>query len=78
MIHKIPNTNLELSDSEINAVVNYVYNRSIGSNKQNKQEDERRKEFFKERVNTGKLRDKNGKLPVPPLEYSYFIEDKTC
>ncbi|CUV66193.1 hypothetical protein BN3087_660023 [Sulfurovum sp. enrichment culture clone C5] len=42
-----------------------------------REEDEIRTEFLKERVNTGRLRNKEGKLPVPPIEYSYFIEDET-
>lgn len=30
-------------------------------------------ERFKDIINTGRIRNKEGKLPVPPVEYSYFI-----
>jgi len=77
MKHKIPNTNLTLTETEIQAVVDFVHSRSIGSN--NKQTKEKELEIparFKNIINTGNIKKKLGNAKIVlKLNERYYRED---
>jgi hypothetical protein len=77
MKHKIPNTNLTLTETEIQAVVDFAYQRSIGSyNRQIKEKELEIPARFKNIINTGNIKKKTGntKIILKPNE-GYYRED---
>ena len=76
MKHKIPNTNLTLTETEIQAVVDFVHSRSIGSKSQTKEEEFEIPARFKNIINTGNTKEKlgNAKIILKPNE-GYYRED---
>lgn len=62
--YKIPRTNLELSREEISAVIDYVYEQNIRSNKDT--DETRREEMLKKyKINTKRTFDNKGRPPLP-------------
>ncbi|MDD5407118.1 MAG: hypothetical protein PHE73_09295 [Sulfurovaceae bacterium] len=76
MKHKIPNTNLTLTEAEIQAVVSFAYQRSMTDTPQNEVElDYKNREEYKKYFNKKRLRDKNGQIPSPAPEFSYYRKE---
>jgi hypothetical protein len=74
MKHKIPNTNLTLSEAEIQAVVDFAHQRSMGCASQN-EFDYKDREEYKKYFNKKRLQDKNGQIPSPAPEFSYYRKE---
>ena len=76
MKHKIPNTNLTISESEIQAVVDFAYQRSICNDPQKKVALEyKNREEYKKYFNKKRLQDENGQIPSPAPEFSYYRKE---
>ena len=76
MKHKIPNTNLTLSETEIQAIVDFAYQRSMSTAPQNEIElDYKNREEYKKYFNKKRLQDDNGQIPGPAPEFSYYRKE---
>lgn len=77
---KIPNTDLILTEAEIQAVVDYAYGISMGKTKIKKQDEEEFKipERFKNIINTGRTKrlHKENPLILQPHQGYYRAEDE--
>lgn len=73
---KIPNTNLTLSEAEIQAVVDFAYQRSMCNASQKEVElDYKNREEYKKYFNKKRLQDDNGQIPSPAPEFSYYRKE---
>ncbi|MFA5502415.1 MAG: hypothetical protein WC253_07250 [Sulfurovaceae bacterium] len=73
MKHKIPNTNLTLTEAEIQAVVNFAFQRSMSAAASKEVElDYKDRDEYQKYFNKKRLQDKNGQIPSPAPEFSYY------
>lgn len=73
---QIPNTNLILTEAEIQAVVDFTYSRSMSAAAGKEVElDYKDRDEYKKYFNKKRLRDKNGQIPSPAPEFSYYRKE---
>ncbi len=72
---KIPNTNLTLSEAEIQAVVDFAYNRSMNNNKSSKDEEFEIPAKFRGSCKPGRMKKIYGNNPPVPEYFTPVNND---